>query len=190
MTEFQMRFEIPVVALQLCSLSSEDAETNCLANGDFGAWLIVCHRTECNEHLIYDEDKPVISYHTLDNTTDDLLTMEYIRLASSCKSRQNRRQKRNLPSTSKYSPSVLGKSGVTSILSHHYLLFFHIFPVLHLVNFSSLDVYLHTEALLNTMSFVTSLIPQSENKEPEQQILEVDEDEEEEEKKGRVQERN
>ncbi|CAJ0922313.1 unnamed protein product, partial [Ranitomeya imitator] len=163
MTEFQMRFEIPVVALQLCSLSSEDAETTVLQMEILGLGTELNVRTfdmsanaflreialKCPQYTD-DEDKPVYLITTLDNTTDDLLTMEYIKADV------------NGPEF-----KTIYKNIEQSIK----------------VNFSSLDVYLHTEALLNTMSFVTSLIPQSENKEPEQQILEVDEDEEEEEKR-------
>lgn len=58
---------------------------------------------------------------------------------------------------------------------------------LHQVTFSSLDVHLHTEALLNTMNFLTNLLPPSTKKEGGQEELptipEEDEAEKEEEKK-------
>ncbi|XP_073399904.1 intermembrane lipid transfer protein VPS13A [Dendrobates tinctorius] len=162
MTEFQMRFEIPVVALHLCSLS-EDTETSVMQMEILGLGTELNVRTfdmsanaflreialKCPQYTD-DEDKPVYLITTLDNTTDDLLIMEYIKADV------------NGPEF-----KTIYKNIEQSIK----------------VNFSSLDVYLHTEALLNTMSFVTSLIPQSESKEPEQQIPEVNEDEEEEEKR-------
>lgn len=37
------------------------------------------------------------------------------------------------------------------------------------VNFSSLDVHLHTEALLNSMNFLNSLLPPSKKEEPAEQ---------------------
>lgn len=54
------------------------------------------------------------------------------------------------------------------------------------VTFSSLDVHLHTEALLNAMNFLNNLLPPSAKKEGGQEelptILEEDETEKEEEK--------
>lgn len=49
-----------------------------------------------------------------------------------------------------------------------------------------MDVHLHTEALLNTMSFLTNLLPQSEqseNKEVEQLAQDTEEDKKEDQKK-------
>uniref|UniRef100_A0AAX7UBY2 Vacuolar protein sorting 13 homolog A n=1 Tax=Astatotilapia calliptera TaxID=8154 RepID=A0AAX7UBY2_ASTCA len=42
---------------------------------------------------------------------------------------------------------------------------------LHQVTFSSLDVHLHTEALLNTMNFLSKLLPESNKKEGQQEEL-------------------
>lgn len=52
--------------------------------------------------------------------------------------------------------------------------------------FSSLDVHLHTEALLNTMNFLTNLLPQSAKKEagPEELPTIPEEEEAEGEKEG------
>ena len=54
------------------------------------------------------------------------------------------------------------------------------------MTFSSLDVHLHTEALLNTMNFLSNLLPQSTKKEEGQEELPAipEEDEAEAEKEG------
>lgn len=52
------------------------------------------------------------------------------------------------------------------------------------VTFSSLDVHLHTEALLNTMNFLTNLLPPSTKKEAVQEELPIIPEEEEAEKEG------
>lgn len=56
----------------------------------------------------------------------------------------------------------------------------------HQVTFSSLDVHLHTEALLNTMNFLNNLLPPSTKKEGGQEELPTipEEDEAEAEKEG------
>lgn len=63
--------------------------------------------------------------------------------------------------------------------------FFNI-NISHQVTFSSLDVHLHTEALLNTMNFLTNLLPPSTKKEGGQEELPTipEEDEAEGEKEG------
>lgn len=48
------------------------------------------------------------------------------------------------------------------------------------VKFSSLDVHLHTEALLNTITFLSNLLPPSTKK---NEVLEVEGEEEKEEEK-------
>lgn len=60
----------------------------------------------------------------------------------------------------------------------------HCFP--HQVTFSSLDVHLHTEALLNTMNFLNNLLPPSTKKEGGQEELPTipEEDEAEAEREG------
>lgn len=50
------------------------------------------------------------------------------------------------------------------------------------VNFSSLDIHLHTEALLNAMNFVNSLLP-PEKKEMQEELPTIPEEEDEEEGK-------
>lgn len=55
---------------------------------------------------------------------------------------------------------------------------------LHQVNFSSLDVHLHTEALLNSMNFLNNLLPPMKKEAQEEQpVLPKEEEEEEEEAK-------
>lgn len=55
---------------------------------------------------------------------------------------------------------------------------------LHQVNFSSLDIHLHTEALLNSMNFLNNLLPPMKKEAQEEQpILPKEEEEEEEEAK-------
>ncbi|XP_077331018.1 intermembrane lipid transfer protein VPS13A isoform X1 [Lithobates pipiens] len=165
MTEFQMRFEIPVVVLALCSLS-EDAEKAVLQMEILGLGTELSIRTfdmsanaflreislTCPQYTD-DEEKPVHLITTLDNTTDDLLLMEYIKA------------------------DINGPEFKTTYSSIEQLV---------KVNFSSLDVHLHTEALLNTMSFLTNLLPQSEqseNKEVEQLAQDTEEDKKEDQKK-------
>lgn len=52
------------------------------------------------------------------------------------------------------------------------------------VTFSSLDVHLHTEALLNTMNFLNNLLPPSTKKEGGQEELPTIPEEDENEKEG------
>lgn len=52
------------------------------------------------------------------------------------------------------------------------------------VTFSSLDVHLHTEALLNTMNFLNNLLPPSTKKEGGQEELPTIPEEDETEKEG------
>ncbi|KAM5193006.1 intermembrane lipid transfer protein VPS13A [Mantella aurantiaca] len=162
MTEFQMRFEIPVVVLALCSLS-DDAENTVLQMEILGLGTELSIRTfdmsanaflreislKCPQYTD-DEEKPVHLITTLDNTTDDLLTMEYIKA------------------------DLNGPEFKTTYGSIEQLI---------KVNFSSLDVHLHTEALLSTMSFLTNLLPQSENKEVEQFSQDTEEEKKEDQKK-------
>ncbi|XP_053558459.1 intermembrane lipid transfer protein VPS13A isoform X2 [Bombina bombina] len=159
MTEFQMRFEVTETILQICNLS-EDTEKIVLQLEILGLGTELNVRTfdmaanaflreislKCPQYTD-DEEKPVYIITTLDNTTDDLLTLEYTKA------------------------DVNGPEFKTTYKNVEQLI---------KVNFSSLDVHLHTEALLNTMSFLTSLVPQSENKEPEQhQVPETEEEKKE-----------
>ncbi|XP_075067122.1 intermembrane lipid transfer protein VPS13A isoform X2 [Mixophyes fleayi] len=162
MTEFQMTFEIPVVILQLCSLS-EDAQKVVLQMEILGLGTELNVRTfdmsanaylreislKCPEYTD-DEEKSVHLITTLDNTTDDLLIMEYIKA------------------------DINGPEFKTTYKNVEQLI---------KVNFSSLDVHLHTEALLSTMSFLTNLLPQSENKENELHVEDAEEEKKEEQRK-------
>ncbi|MBN3297858.1 VP13A protein, partial [Amia calva] len=85
---------------------------------------------KCPEYMDK-EDKPVHLITTLDNTEDDLLTLEYIK-------------------ADKNGPEFRSTYKNTEQLIK--------------VNFSSLDVHLHIEALLNAMNFLNNLVPSSEKK--------------------------
>ncbi|XP_030049580.1 intermembrane lipid transfer protein VPS13A [Microcaecilia unicolor] len=142
MTEFQMKFEIPEVLLQLCHLS-DDAELPVLQLEVLGLGTELNIRTfdmtanaflkeiclKCPEYMD-DEKNPVHILTTLDNTTDDLLTLEYTKA------------------------NVNGPEFKTTYKNVEQLI---------KVNFSSLDAHLHTEALLSTMSFLNNLVPKSED---------------------------
>ncbi|KAJ1206563.1 hypothetical protein NDU88_001966 [Pleurodeles waltl] len=156
MTEFQMRFEIPEVLLQLCRLS-EDTEKPVLQLEILGLGTELNIRTfdmvassflreiclKCPEFMD-DEKKPVYIITTLDNCTDDLLTLDYVKA------------------------DINGPEFKTTYKNVEQLI---------KVNFSSLDIHLHTEALLSTMNFLNNLIPQSENKEAaEEEVLDVEEE--------------
>ncbi|XP_067424979.1 intermembrane lipid transfer protein VPS13A isoform X2 [Emydura macquarii macquarii] len=112
MTEFQLRFEISEVLIQLCRLADDD------------------------------EDKPVYIITTLDNTEDDLLTLEYVKADIN-------------------GPEL--KTAYKSVLQ------------LLKVNFSSLDVHLHNEALLNAMNYLNNLLPKQETKITEELVQEKEE---------------
>ncbi|TRY91754.1 hypothetical protein DNTS_026184, partial [Danionella cerebrum] len=107
---------------------------------------------ECSEYLVLrdSEDKKVHLITTLDNTEEDLLMLEYIKV-------------------DKTAPEF--KTGYNNT------------EQLIKVNFSSLDVHLHTEALLNSMNFLNSLLPQLKTETTEQQpvLIKVEEEEEQEE---------
>ncbi|XP_075454841.1 intermembrane lipid transfer protein VPS13A isoform X2 [Ascaphus truei] len=162
MTEFQMRFEIPEVILQLCSLSN-DTEKSVLQLEMLGLGTELNIRTfdmsanaflreislKCPQYTD-EEEKPVYLITTLDNTTDDLLTLEYIKA------------------------DINGPEFKTTYKNVEQLI---------KVNFSSLDVHLHTETLLSTMGFLNSLVPQSENKQTEEQVRDTEEEKKEEQRK-------
>lgn len=59
---------------------------------------------------------------------------------------------------------------------------------LHQVNFSSLDVHLHTEALLNSMNFLNNLLPpmKKETQEEQPALPKEEEEEEEEEEEAKI----
>ncbi|KAM4808096.1 intermembrane lipid transfer protein VPS13A [Rhinophrynus dorsalis] len=159
MTEFQMRFEIPEVLLQLCSLS-EDCEKIVLQLEILGLGTEINVRTfdmsasaflreislKCPQYTD-DKKKPVYIITTLDNSTDDLLTLEYIKA------------------------DMDGPEFKTTYKNVEQFI---------KVNFSSLDVHLHTEALLSSMSFLSSLVPQSEKTEAEPLVPDTEEERKEE----------
>ncbi|XP_076846491.1 intermembrane lipid transfer protein VPS13A isoform X2 [Brachyhypopomus gauderio] len=138
MTEFLMTFEISKLSIQLCRLAARGEESVLLLlieglgtelnlrTFDMTSYTFlreIC--LECSEYMD-GEDKKVHLITTLDNTEDDLLSLEYIKAD------------RNAPNFS----SVYKNT-----------------EQLVKVNFSSLDVHLHTEALLNSMNFLNSLLP-------------------------------
>ncbi|XP_069482006.1 intermembrane lipid transfer protein VPS13A isoform X2 [Ambystoma mexicanum] len=159
MTEFQMRFEIPEVMIQLCRVS-EDTENPVLQLEILGLGTELNIRTfdlaassflreiclKCPEYMD-DEKRPVYIITTLDNQTDDLLTLDYIKA------------------------DVNGPEFKTTYKNVEQLI---------KVNFSSLDIHLHTEALLCTMNFLNNFAPQSETKTGvEEQVPEIAEEKKE-----------
>ncbi|RXM33331.1 Vacuolar protein sorting-associated protein 13A [Acipenser ruthenus] len=139
MTNFQLRFEISEVSIQLCRLS-ENVELTVLHLYIEGLGTELNLRSfdmssstflkeiclKCPEYLD-SKDKPVYIITTQDNSETDLLTLDYIK-----------------------------------------------------VNFSSLDVHLHIEALLNAMNFLNNLIPPSEKDTSEESAPTVGEEKKEE----------
>ncbi|XP_058245185.1 vacuolar protein sorting-associated protein 13A isoform X2 [Hemibagrus wyckioides] len=148
MTEFLLNFEINTLSIQLCRLS-EGSEVPVLRLQIEGLGTELKVRTfdmtsytflreiclECSEYKD-GEDKKVHLITTLDNTEDDLLTLEYIK-------------------ADKNAPDFKSVYKNTEQLIK--------------VNFSSLDMHLHTEALLNSMNFLNSLLPPSKKEEPAEQ---------------------
>uniref|UniRef100_A0A6I8PIJ3 Vacuolar protein sorting 13 homolog A n=1 Tax=Ornithorhynchus anatinus TaxID=9258 RepID=A0A6I8PIJ3_ORNAN len=144
LTEFKIRFELPEVIIQLCQFTTEDFEQPVMELNIIGLGTEVQFKTfdmsisaflkeiclKCPEYLD-EENKTIYIITTLDNTIDDLLTMEYVK-TDICGARH----------ASAY-------SNIEQKLK---------------VNFSSLDVHLHTEALLSTMNYLSNLLPQVEKK--------------------------
>uniref|UniRef100_A0A674DPV0 Vacuolar protein sorting 13 homolog A n=1 Tax=Salmo trutta TaxID=8032 RepID=A0A674DPV0_SALTR len=136
MTEFLMTFEISKVwltHLHLCEvtvlhLDIEGLGTELkLRTFDMTSYTFlreIC--LECPEYMD-SEEKKVHLITTLDNTEEDLLTLEYTKVVCLCVTSQ--------------------------------------------VNFSSLDIHLHTEALLNAMNFLISLLPPTKEVVPSQEEL-------------------
>uniref|UniRef100_A0AAR2KLL4 Vacuolar protein sorting 13 homolog A n=1 Tax=Pygocentrus nattereri TaxID=42514 RepID=A0AAR2KLL4_PYGNA len=152
MTEFFMTFEIsklcrlsaglevPVLRLEIEGLGTELK----LRTFDMSSYTFlreIC--LECSEYKD-GEDKKVHLITTLDNTEDDLLTLEYIK-------------------ADKNAPDFKTVYKNTEQLIK--------------VNFSSLDVHLHTEALLNSMNFLNSLLPPPKKQAPSEQPALPPEDE-------------
>ncbi|XP_037348487.1 intermembrane lipid transfer protein VPS13A isoform X1 [Talpa occidentalis] len=141
MTQCKIRFEVPEVLIQFyhcvgdCELPVVEIKVLKLGTEiefrtlDLKANAFVKEfYLKCPEYWDVKE-KPVYLITTLDNTMEDLLTMEYVRAEK----------------------NVSGLKGTYN-------------NVLQLikVNFSSLDIHLHTEALLNTMNYFNNLLPQLE----------------------------
>ncbi|XP_043102019.1 vacuolar protein sorting-associated protein 13A isoform X3 [Puntigrus tetrazona] len=163
MTEFLLRFEINKLSVQLCRLSGrqEVSVLHLFIDGlgtelklrtfDMSSYTFlreIC--LECSEYLD-SEDKKVHLITTLDNTEEDLLTLEYVK-------------------ADKNAPDFKTMYKNTEQLIK--------------VNFSSLDVHLHTEALLNSINFLNNLLPQLKKEAQEEQpVLPKEEEEEEEEAK-------
>ncbi|XP_069379782.1 intermembrane lipid transfer protein VPS13A isoform X2 [Paralichthys olivaceus] len=165
MTDFIMKFEISEFSVQLCRLSGDQEVTVlhldieglgtelklCTFDMTSNTYLReICLR--CPEYMD-SEDEQVQLITTLDNTEEDLLTLEYIK-------------------ADKNGPEFKSLHKNTEQLIK--------------VTFSSLDVHLHTEALLNTMNFLNNLLPVSTKKEGGQEELPTipEEDEVEGEKEG------
>ncbi|KAJ8380883.1 hypothetical protein SKAU_G00016610 [Synaphobranchus kaupii] len=164
MTEFLLTFEISQVLVQLCRVS-EGCEIPVLHLDIEGLGTELKLRTfdmssntflreiclKCPEYMD-GEEKPVHLITTLDNTEDDLLTLEYIKAD------------KNAP---------------------EFKTFYKNTEQLIKVNFSSLDIHLHVEALLNAMNFLNNLMPppKKEAQEEPEELPAIPEEEEEEEKK-------
>uniref|UniRef100_A0A8C7Q7U3 Vacuolar protein sorting 13 homolog A n=1 Tax=Oncorhynchus mykiss TaxID=8022 RepID=A0A8C7Q7U3_ONCMY len=135
MTEFLMTFEInklcevTVLHLDVERLGTElKIRTFDMTSNTFLREICL----ECSEYMD-SEEKKVHLITTLDNTEEDLLTLEYTKCVH-CEG------------------GVCVKS-------------------LSQVNFSSLDVHLHTEALLNAMNFLNSLLPPTKEAVPSKEEL-------------------
>ncbi|XP_004383340.1 intermembrane lipid transfer protein VPS13A isoform X1 [Trichechus manatus latirostris] len=151
MTECKIRFEVSEVLIQFYHFVG-DCELPVVEFDVLGLGTQIEFRTfdlkanaflkefclKCPEYL--DEDKkPVYVITTLDNTMEDLLTLEYVKAEKNVS---------DLKST---------YNNVEQLVK---------------VNFSSLDIHLHTEALLNTMNYFNNILPQSEEKSAPAHIVE------------------
>uniref|UniRef100_A0A452VE61 Vacuolar protein sorting 13 homolog A n=1 Tax=Ursus maritimus TaxID=29073 RepID=A0A452VE61_URSMA len=135
MIQYKIRFEVPEVLIQFYHLVG-DCELPVVEVDVLGLGTDVELRTfdlkanaflkefclKCPEYFDANE-KPIYLITTLDNTMEDLLTLEYVKVSAS----------------------------------------FVCFVVVN-VNFSSLDIHLHTEALLNTINYFNNILPQLEEK--------------------------
>uniref|UniRef100_G1SF78 Vacuolar protein sorting 13 homolog A n=1 Tax=Oryctolagus cuniculus TaxID=9986 RepID=G1SF78_RABIT len=143
LTEFKMRFEVAEVLIQFYHLVG-DCELPVVEINVLGLGTEVEIRTfdlkanaflkefclKCPEYLDVNK-KPVYLVTTLDNTMEDLLTLEYVKV------------EKGVPDL---------KSTYNNVVQ------------LIKVNFSSLDIHLHTEALVNTISYLNNILPQTEEK--------------------------
>ncbi|KAB0368817.1 hypothetical protein FD755_019851, partial [Muntiacus reevesi] len=145
MIEYKIRFEVPEVLIQFCHLVG-DCELPVVEINVLGLGTDIEFRTfdlKANAFLkevclkcpdYFDENKkPVYLITTLDNTMEDLLTLEYVKVEN------------NLPTT-------ILKNAYNNVVQ------------LIKVNFSSLDIHLHTEALLNTINYFNNILPYLEEK--------------------------
>uniref|UniRef100_A0A8C6Y4F4 Vacuolar protein sorting 13 homolog A n=1 Tax=Naja naja TaxID=35670 RepID=A0A8C6Y4F4_NAJNA len=141
MTDFQLRFEISEVFLQVCRLA-EDIEKPILRleilklgtelklrTYDMTATAFLREICLMCPEYIDNKEKPVYIISTLDNSVEDLLSIEYIKADI------------NAPDLKRTYQNVLQLIKVT---------------------FSSIDIHLHTEALLSTMNFLNNLLPTQE----------------------------
>uniref|UniRef100_A0A452VEA7 Vacuolar protein sorting 13 homolog A n=1 Tax=Ursus maritimus TaxID=29073 RepID=A0A452VEA7_URSMA len=136
MIQYKIRFEfyhlvgdceLPVVEVDVLGLGT-DVELRTFdlkANAFLKEFCL-----KCPEYFDANE-KPIYLITTLDNTMEDLLTLEYVKA------------EKNLPNL---------KSAYNNAMQ------------LIKVNFSSLDIHLHTEALLNTINYFNNILPQLEEK--------------------------
>ncbi|XP_014442114.1 vacuolar protein sorting-associated protein 13A isoform X2 [Tupaia chinensis] len=143
MTELKMLFEVVEVLIQFYHLVG-DCELPVIEIDLLGLGTGIEIRTfdlkanaflkefclKCPEYSDVNK-KPVYLITTLDNTMEDLLTLEYVKA------------EKNVPNL---------KSTYNNVMQ------------LLKVNFSSLDIHLHTEALLNTINYLNNIFPQSEEK--------------------------
>ncbi|XP_058492942.1 vacuolar protein sorting-associated protein 13A isoform X2 [Solea solea] len=157
MTDFILNFEISEFSVQLCRLSGDQEITVLhLDISGLGTELKVCTFDmtantylreiclECPEY-VDSEDNQVKLITTLDNTTKDLLMLDYIK-------------------ADKTGPEFKTRHKNTEQLIK--------------VTFSSLDVHLHTEALLNTMNFLNNLLPPSTKEGGKDELPTIPEEEE------------
>ncbi|XP_058421598.1 intermembrane lipid transfer protein VPS13A isoform X1 [Diceros bicornis minor] len=143
MTQYKIRFEVPEVLIQFYHLVG-DCELPVVEIDVLGLGTEIELRTfdlkanaflkefclKCPEYFDANK-KPVYLITTLDNTMEDLLTLEYVKA------------EKNVPNL---------KSTYNNVVQ------------LIKVNFSSLDIHLHTEALLNTINYFNNILPQLEEK--------------------------
>ncbi|XP_037004997.2 intermembrane lipid transfer protein VPS13A isoform X1 [Artibeus jamaicensis] len=141
--QYKIRFEVPEVSVQFYHLV-EDREVPVVEILVLGLGTEVELRTfdlkataflkefclKCPEYLDKNK-KPVYLITTLDNTMEDLLTLEYVKAEN------------NVPNLKSF------YNNVAQLIK---------------VNFSSLDIHLHTEALLNTINYFNNILPQLEEK--------------------------
>ncbi|XP_039701077.1 intermembrane lipid transfer protein VPS13A isoform X1 [Pteropus medius] len=153
MIQYKIRFEVPEVLIQFyhlvgdCELPVVEIEVLGLGTEielrTFDLKANAFLKEFCLKYPEYlDENKkPIYLITTLDNTMEDLLTLEYMKAEKNVP---------NLKST---------YNNVAQLLK---------------VNFSSLDIHLHTEALLNTMNYFNNIIPQLEEKSAPVHVVETE----------------